>query len=157
MKTFRFNKLVRDKIPAEIQRDGGKVFSRKLSKNEFLAELVKKISEESTEISSSLTKPEAVKELVDLYEVVSAIQKWFKIDYSQIKIARDRKNQTRGAFAKRIFVDRVQVPNDYPWLSHYRKNSDRYQEITHPTPGLKKELQYFKKKYLSASAKSTIL
>ena len=79
MKTFQFNKLVRDKIPEEIQRDGGKVFSRKLSKDEFFAELIKKISEEAKELVSLVSQEKAVKELADIYEVIFAIQKEFKI------------------------------------------------------------------------------
>lgn len=129
VKNLRFNKLVRDKIPVEIQKTGGEVFQKILSPNEFLAELVKKISEEAKEINSSLTKLEAAKELADLYEVISAIQRWFKIPDSEIQAARRYKNQIRGAFEERVFIDRVQVPDGLPWINHHRQSSGRYREI----------------------------
>src|SRR3989338_3059390 len=99
MKTFQFNKLVRDKIPTAIKSRGGIVIARKLTRKEYIRELVKKLTEESIELNSSLSSQQAAEELVDIAEVVAALQKVFKVS-----------------------------DND-PWINHYRKNSNRYPEI----------------------------
>ena len=129
MKTFLFQKLVRDKIPAAIENRGGTAVARKLTRKEYIRELVKKLTEESTELNSSLSSQQATAELADIVEVVAALQKVFKVSDSKIRSIRQNKNLKNGAFAKRLFIDRIQVSDTDPWLNHYRQNSDRYHEI----------------------------
>lgn len=129
MRAFNFQKLVRDKIAAVIEKNGGKVVSRKLKKDEFIVELVKKVAEEAREIKPSLSKPEATEELADVVEAIAALKKEFGIADRELEKFRREKLRTRGGFDKRIFIDHVEVPDDYPWLNHYLKNKNRYSEI----------------------------
>src|SRR3989338_9986662 len=129
MKTFQFNKLVRDKIPDAIKNRGGIVIARKLTRKEYIWELVKKLTEESTELNSSLSSQQAAEELVDIAEVVAALQKVFKVSDTKLRSIRQNKNLKNGAFDKRLFIDSVKVSDNDPWINHYRKNSNRYPEI----------------------------
>ena len=129
MKTFQFNKLVRDKIPTAIKSRGGIVAARKLNQKEYVKELIKKLNEETSELGRNLPPTEVTEELADIIEVVSAIQKVFKISDSELQSIRQKKNLKNGAFDKRLFIDRIKVSDNDPWINHYRKNSNRYPEI----------------------------
>ena len=67
---YVYNKLVRDKIPEEINKKGDrKANYRILDDNEYLKELDKKLFEEAHEF----VEEHSVEELADLMEVISAI------------------------------------------------------------------------------------
>ena len=129
MKTFQFNKLVRDKIPTAIKSRGGIVIVRKLNQKEYVKELVKKLNEEAIELKPNLPSKQAVEEMADIAEVVAALQKVFKVSDTKLRSIRQNKNLKNGAFDKRLFIDRIQVSDTDPWLNHYRQNSNRYPEI----------------------------
>jgi len=129
MKTFQFNKLVRDKIPTAIKSRGGIVIVRKLNQKEYVKELVKKLNEEAIELKPNLPSKQAAEELIDIAEVVAALQTVFKISDSKLQSIRQKKNLKNGAFDKRLFIDSVKVSDNDPWINHYRQNSNRYPEI----------------------------
>lgn len=129
MKTFQFNKLVRDKIPTAIKSRGGIVAARKLNQKEYLKELIKKLNEETSELGRNLPPTEVAEELADITEVVTALQKVFKISDSKLQSIRQKKSLKNGAFDKRLFIDSIKVSDNDPWINHYRKNSNRYPEI----------------------------
>ncbi len=129
MKTFQFNKLVRDKIPTAIKSRGGIVAARKLNQKEYVKELIKKLSEETSELGRNLPPTEVAEELADIIEVVTALQKVFKVSDSKLQSIRQKKNLKNGAFDKRLFIDSIKVSDNDPWINHYRQNSNRYPEI----------------------------
>mgnify|MGYP001569797746 CR=1 FL=1 len=106
MKTFLFQKLVRDKIPQAIKSRGGIVTPRRLSQKKYVKELIKKLNEETSELGRNLTSTEVAEELADIIEVVTVLQKVFKISDSELQSIRQKKNLKNGAFNKRLFIDR---------------------------------------------------
>ena len=64
-----YNKLVRDRIPEIIKKDGETLFVRKLSQKEFKAEVLKKVLEEAQELSEAKNREELLKECADLQEI----------------------------------------------------------------------------------------
>ena len=58
-----FNKLVRDNIPDIIRNNGEKAITRVLSDEEYEEELLKKLSEETSEVINASSKDELLKEL----------------------------------------------------------------------------------------------
>lgn len=89
---YVYNKLVRDKIPQEINKMKGRQANYKiLSDDEYLQELDKKLFEEAHEF----IEEHSVEELADLMEVVFAIIKFKNISIKEVKKARELKNNKK--------------------------------------------------------------
>ena len=105
---YVYNKLVRDKIPEEINKNGDrKANFRILENEEYLKELDKKLFEEAHEF----IEEHSVKELADLIEVVSAIMKANNISLEDVEKARKIKSEKKGKFENRIYL--IDVEQDY--------------------------------------------
>ena len=98
-----YNKLVRDKIPEIIERDGKRCIIETLSEKDYIAALDKKIGEELAEY---LSEP-CLEELADLTEVIYAatIARGFTLE--ELEKVRKSKAEQRGGFEKRIFLKSV--------------------------------------------------
>lgn len=98
-----YNKLVRDKIPEIIERDGKLCLTETLSKEAYISALDKKIGEE---LSEYLSEP-CLEELADLTEVIyaAAIARGFTLE--ELERVRKEKADKRGGFEKRIFLKSV--------------------------------------------------
>ncbi|HLB66504.1 MAG TPA: nucleoside triphosphate pyrophosphohydrolase [Candidatus Saccharimonadales bacterium] len=97
-------KLIRDKIPEIIKADGRKPVTRILDDKEYLSELIEKLKEETEELEADLT----MEELADIQEVLFAILDVFKSSREELEKVRAQKTKERGAFKKRIFLERVE-------------------------------------------------
>ena len=71
MKNKIYNKLVRDKIPEIIKKNGSSCEVRKLSDNEYIEMLDAKLIEEVKEYQES----QDIEEIADILEVLMAITK----------------------------------------------------------------------------------
>lgn len=128
MRKFKFGKLVRDDIATSIETNGGRVVKRTLSDDEFIEQLHAKLLEEFTEYTKA-DPEDRTSELSDVYEVLDALREVLKISESQLQEARENKTQKHGALKNRVFIDNVEVKEDYPWIKYYEKNPDRYPEL----------------------------
>lgn len=102
MKTF--NKLVRDKIPEIITRNGDVCETRVLSEKEYEIELNKKLLEEAGEVINAKSNEEIKEELADLYEVMLAKLKLIDGDITEVEEIASAKRLKRGAFDNKIFL-----------------------------------------------------
>ena len=68
-----YNKLVRDKIPKVIKKEGKTSKTRILNEDEYNKELFKKLIEEAVELSQARNDQEIIEELADIYEVIETI------------------------------------------------------------------------------------
>jgi len=107
MKNFVYNKLVRDKIPAIIRRNGGIPSIAPLSAKRFLQELKKKLFEEGKELADAKGKEMVREELSDVLEVLQGIASAKKISWKAVLKKQKEKNVARGGFKKRIFLRSV--------------------------------------------------
>jgi predicted house-cleaning noncanonical NTP pyrophosphatase (MazG superfamily) len=98
---MKYNKLVRDKIPAIIEAKGNKAVIHIADMKEYRKKLLEKLKEEMKEFFESET-PE---ELADILEVVYALAKEAGVDKEDLETLRLRKFQERGGFDKRIVLD----------------------------------------------------
>ena len=96
-----YNKLVRDNIPEIMIQNGAKPVTRILSKEEYLIELNKKLSEEVNEYLES----GSVEELADIEEVILGILDIKNVSIEELESVRKAKVKKRGAFTKRIFLE----------------------------------------------------
>ena len=101
-----FNKLVRDKIPEIIEANGEIAKCRILDKQEFKAELEKKLFEEYNEVLESAGS-ERVEELADMLEILKALAELEGANLEQVIQVAEEKAKKRGAFEKRIFLEKT--------------------------------------------------
>ena len=101
--TKHHNKLVRDKIPEIIQKAGKTPVTHILSEEEYMTELDKKLNEECAEYQAD----KSIEELADMLEVMYAIAEARGWSVSELEAVRREKAEKRGAFERRIFLERV--------------------------------------------------
>ena len=101
---YTYNKLVRDKIPEEIDNElGRKCKYRILDDEEYLKELNRKILEEANEF----IEENSIEELGDLMEVINAIMKLKGYRMEDVKKVMKVKEEKKGAFNNKIFLEYV--------------------------------------------------
>lgn len=93
-------KLVRDKIPEIIKKNGQNPDIRQAGRDEFLSLLREKLLEESSEFSSN----PCMEELSDVLEVVIALAGELGVTWEELENARCKKRAERGGFAERIVL-----------------------------------------------------
>lgn len=99
-----FNKLVRDKIPAMLDKNGGETETKILDNTEYIKCLFEKLKEECEEVISAPSHESLKEELADLLEVMIAISKINNINFSDIEQTRIKKREKRGGFDSKIFL-----------------------------------------------------
>lgn len=95
-----YNKLVRDKIPEIIEKNGEKPIICILDDEEYKRELDKKILEKINEYLAT----DDVEELADVLEVMYAILEYKKVSTSDLEKIRENKKEKRGGFSEKIFL-----------------------------------------------------
>lgn len=95
-----YNKLIRDKIPEMIEKNGGKAVIRQLSQEEFVRFLEMKLDEEVGEYHRDKT----VEELADILEVVYALASLHSCSKEDLLAVYENKHEQRGGFEKRLLL-----------------------------------------------------
>lgn len=97
------NKLVRDLIPAIIEKTGRTAHTRTLDEEEYLHCLEDKLQEETKEYLSS----PCMEEIADILEVIDAICAARNYDMQQVLMLKSKKRSERGGFSDRIYLESV--------------------------------------------------
>ena len=105
--SLEFNKLVRDKIPEKIERNGEEVVTTQLKKDVFISLLKRKLVEESLEVYDATEKEDMVAELADVMEVIDAIIKEERINRQNILDKKEKKREKVGGFEKGVYLKRT--------------------------------------------------
>ena len=95
-----YNKLVRDRIPAIMERNGQVPVVRILEDAEYAHFLERKLDEEVAEFH----KDKNVEELADVLEVVYALAENLGCSKDMLMEAYQKKHDERGGFRDRIFL-----------------------------------------------------
>ena len=103
MKSIKYDKLVRDRIPEIIEKSGKSCEILVLDEQDYLQMLDKKLDEELLEYR----KDKTVEELADLLEVIYALAKTHGVAKEQLENLRAEKAQKRGAFDNKILLKSV--------------------------------------------------
>ncbi len=102
---YSYNKLVRDKIPKNIDSEQGRKSKyRILDDTEYLKELNKKVIEEANEF----IEENSIDELGDLMEVINAIMDLKGYRMQKVNEIMKLKVEKRGSFNNRIFLEYVE-------------------------------------------------
>ena len=101
---YTYNKLVRDKIPENINSEPGRKSKyRILNDKEYLNELNKKVIEEANEF----IEENSIEELGDLMEVINAIMQFKNYKTEELYKVMKEKTDKKGAFNNRIYLEYV--------------------------------------------------
>lgn len=92
-------KLVRDKIPEIIKKDGKSPIIEILSEEEYLIELDKKLNEEVAEYQAD----KSIEEMADVIEVLFAICEARGYSVEELMKVREIKREKRGGFKDKIY------------------------------------------------------
>ena len=103
MKTITYHKLVRDKIPEIIEKDGKQCTYSSLSDEDYIRLLDQKLNEELNEYQES----KSMEELADLLEVIRAVALARGSSMEEVEQIRIKKAEKRGGFGKRILLEQV--------------------------------------------------
>jgi predicted house-cleaning noncanonical NTP pyrophosphatase (MazG superfamily) len=104
MKKVFYRKLIRDNIPAKMDRVGAAYEVRKLREKEFEKELLKKIGEEASGLLAAKCKEDIIEELADVLDVAEEIRRHWKIKPSCLKKKQKENALNKGGFKKRIYL-----------------------------------------------------
>ena len=130
MKSFLFDKLVRDKSIKTLEDQGAIVHLKNLKKDkDFLEAVSQKIVEELNEVFESETKEELISELADLEDILDIFKKLIKVAPEEIAAAKKEKNKERGGFEKRIYVQYAEIPKTCDMYAYCENNPEKYPEI----------------------------
>lgn len=101
---YIYNKLVRDKIPSNINSCPDKNATYKiLSDEEYITELNKKLLEESNEFVCE----NDIEELADLLEVIETIMKVKNLTWDEVRKIQMEKKEKKGGFENKIYLESV--------------------------------------------------
>lgn len=98
-----YNKLVRDKIPEIIEKNGKTCTVETLTDENYIAMLDAKLTEELEEYQES----KSLEELADLLEVLGAVVKARGYTWEELTKVRKEKLEERGGFEKKIMLKEV--------------------------------------------------
>ncbi len=103
MKKIEYHKLVRDRIPEIIEKDGKTCVCSELSQEDYIIMLDQKLNEELAEYQES----KSMEELADLLEVMSAVAAARGSSLDEVERIRLGKKEKRGGFKKKILLETV--------------------------------------------------
>ena len=121
---YTYNKLVRDKIPEDINSmEGRKATWRIMSDGEYIKELNKKLLEEAHEF----IEENAIEELADVMEVIQSIMRIKNISYEELKNVQQMKREKKGGFSNKIYLveveqDKADEREEQEMKKEWRKN-----------------------------------
>ena len=103
MKTVKYHKLVRDRIPEIIESSGKTCITEILSDEEYLKMVDEKFNEELAEYH----KDQNIEELADLLELIYAATIARGYSLEELEQVRAEKAANRGRFEKKILLKEV--------------------------------------------------
>ena len=131
---YKYNKLVRDKIPQNIEALGKRCHYYVLNEEEYKKELDKKLLEEANEFIADHN----TEEMADLIEVIEAIKKSYNFESEEIEKVRLEKKAKKGGFEEKLYL--IEVEEDKNKQNKQQALWENLQE----TDSLRKVQQYIK-------------
>lgn len=123
---FKYDKLVRDKIPEKIKKSGGKVSQKMLGINNYIFELKKKFIEESEELMSTKNTNDALSEMADIQELIDNLLGALNYKSQDLKKIQKEKIKKNGSFKDRIYINYIKTDESFDWLEYHLKNKQKY-------------------------------
>lgn len=132
MPTFRYAKLVRDKIKQMHEANGDIVTGKTLSRRELSDALQQKLIEESAELFDAITIHNSTKienELADIYQVLEDLAFTLEVHETDIQAAKKHKYSNKGGFLEGQYIETVAIAHDDPLVERFRADPAKYPEL----------------------------
>lgn len=126
--TFKYDKLVRDRLPDIIRSEGWDIKQQVLSPTAFKKALRKKILEEVEEFLETKDRVQALAELADVQEVIEALVRSEGYTMSELLQAQRDKKKWVGAYEKKVKISSItyRPGADKTWLKYHLKNQKKF-------------------------------
>lgn len=127
--TYTLSKLVRDKSVENMENKGVVVKWRTLDSQDKLEHYIKKLEEETLEVSQALSEnnaKEVCEELADILEVTYAIAESTGISMGDVEASRQGKIDRRGGFSKGIYIETVACPKGSFYDFYCARDPEKY-------------------------------
>lgn len=98
---MKYNKLIRDNIPAIIVNKGGNPITHVATDQEYEQKLLEKLAEEVAEF----TEVRSLEEMADIKEVLLAIYELYGFKKEAVEKIRQQKKEERGGFSEHIILE----------------------------------------------------
>lgn len=98
---MKYNKLIRDNIPAIIVKKGGSPITHVATDEEFEKKLLEKLAEEVAEFAEA----KSLEEMADVQEVLLAIYELYGFKKEDVEKIRQQKKEERGGFSEHIILE----------------------------------------------------
>jgi predicted house-cleaning noncanonical NTP pyrophosphatase (MazG superfamily) len=105
-----FNKLVRDKVPYNIEHGGEIVNKVQISGEELIKALSEKLIEESFEVLDAIDQDAIINELADVMEVVDGVISQLKVSREELKEKQNQKRKKAGGFNRGFILSKTENP-----------------------------------------------
>ena len=128
-RTFKQEKLWRDKRVELIQQMGSKILWTHLDDAAFTEELKKKLLEETHEACNAKTKETLIEEFADIVEVIETWCNLHHFTLTDVMNAKHKKLQEHGGFQGRKFVTTAEHPEGSYAESYCLADPEKYPEI----------------------------
>jgi predicted house-cleaning noncanonical NTP pyrophosphatase (MazG superfamily) len=100
----RYDKLIRDRIPEAMDRDGVRFEVGVLNGRAYRDALLAKVVEEAEELREAAAREDVVKELADVLEVLEALMQADGTDVEQVRAVQAARRRDRGGFERRLVL-----------------------------------------------------
>ena len=101
------NKLVRDKVPSLVTKDGGSYTMKLMQGTDHLQALKDKLKEETDEFIAAEKSEIELDELVDIVELVHSYLKLHNITPEEFEALRIKKRKEKGSFERGIYLTEI--------------------------------------------------
>lgn len=133
MPVFLFNKLIRDKLPALMEKHDITVVSETLSHADYIQALKSKLVEETQELYEATEINDIVAEAADIKEVLIALAEAMGFDLDKVESERLKKRAANGSFQEKKLIVSVDIPKEdgifEPFINNYRDHPEKYPEL----------------------------
>lgn len=126
-RTFRLNKLVRDKLVRVNLDMNGKVDYKILNGDKLNKALLKKLIEEARELEQEAELTAG--EIADLQEILDQLVKNYGLSKTEIRATQAKKRTKNGGFAKGHYIKTLTLPTDNEWAKYYAADPKRFPEV----------------------------
>ena len=124
-----FNKLVRDKVPANIERGGEIVSKTSLSGEYFLRALREKLIEEAFEVMDATDQDSILGELADLSEIIDEILSQLNLSQEELRQRQEEKRTKAGGFKEGLVL--LETRNPLPTNKSEDTSDSLFAELGH--------------------------
>jgi predicted house-cleaning noncanonical NTP pyrophosphatase (MazG superfamily) len=131
-KIFKNEILVRDKRIKFLEDLGGRLETKKLSKEEIQDLLNDKILEEAKELYDAIKskdKEEILKEYSDVLEVLDNMKFYLSLTDEEINKVKDYRKKEFGGYKEGSYIETIEIDEDNPLIDYYLARPEKYPKI----------------------------